>query len=53
MTVKQGNYARLVPVLIIAVITILAGCAVKKEIKADPKTGVNLTYQVPENKVDH
>jgi hypothetical protein len=49
MTVKQRNYARLVPVLIIAVITILAGCAVKKEIKADPKTGVNLTYQVPGN----
>lgn len=49
MKVKQRNYARLVPVLIIAVITILAGCAVKKEIKADPKTGVNLTYQVPEN----
>lgn len=51
MTGKRGVQTRLLIVLAITAVALLAGCAVKKEIWGDPKSGLNLTYRMEENQI--
>lgn len=48
---KQVVRTRLLIVLAIIAVALLAGCAVKKEIWGDPKSGLNLTYRMEENQI--
>lgn len=51
MTGKRVVQTRLLIVLAIIAIALLAGCAVKKTIWGDPKSGLNLTYRMEENQI--
>jgi hypothetical protein len=48
---KRIVKTRLLIVLAILAIALLAGCAVKKNIWGDPKSGLNLTYRMEENQI--
>jgi len=49
MPVKRVSQTQLLIVSVIIVVALLAGCAVKKGIWGDPKSGLNLTYRMEEN----
>ena len=49
MTGKRVVQTQLLIAAAIIVVALLAGCAVKKEIWGDPKSGLNLTYRMEEN----
>jgi hypothetical protein len=48
---KRVVQTQLLIVTAIIVVALLAGCAVKKEIWGDPKSGLNLTYRMEENQI--
>jgi hypothetical protein len=48
---KRVVQTRLLIVSAIIAVALLAGCAVKKEIWGDPKSGFNLTYRMEENQI--
>lgn len=48
---RRSLQLQLLPVLAILLISILAGCAAKKNMLEDPKTGQIFQYQMPENQV--
>jgi hypothetical protein len=48
---KRVVQTRLLIVSAIIAVALLAGCAVKKEIWGDPKSGLNLTYRMEENQI--
>ncbi len=51
MILKQDMQSRGLIMLGLLIMVLLAGCAVKKDIWGDPKTGLILTYRLPENQV--
>jgi hypothetical protein len=51
MPSKRVVQTRLLIVSAIIAVALLAGCAVKKEIWGDPKSGLNLTYRMEENQI--
>ena len=51
MADKRVVQTRLLIVSAIIAVALLAGCAVKKEIWGDPKSGLNLTYRMEENQI--
>jgi hypothetical protein len=51
MTGKRVVQTQFLIVSAVIVVALLAGCAVKKEIWGDPKSGLNLTYRMEENQI--
>ena len=51
MARKQSMQTRLVFVLAILTICVIAGCAAKKNLWGDSKTGLILSYRMPEDQV--